>query len=262
MCLIAFSYKQHPKYDLIFAANRDEFYERPTRPAHFWDEHPELLAGKDLKAGGTWLGINRRGEFAALTNYRDPQMRKEGSPSRGHLVLEFLVNTDTAEEYLEKVDRKAERYDGFNILTGSSERLLYYSNKPNRIIPVEPGLYGLSNHLLDTPWPKVQRAKEEMKELLNNRERISEDQLFELLKIDIPAEDDQLPDTGIPKELERAVSPIFIKTNRYGTRSSTVLMIGKDGRVTFEERRYKTGTTEVDNTSRYEFSIEREKQRS
>ncbi|MDX1617781.1 MAG: NRDE family protein [Balneolaceae bacterium] len=256
MCLITFTYKKHPRYTLIFAANRDEFYERPTRPAQFWEEYPDVLAGKDLKAGGTWMGINRNGEFAALTNYRDPEMQKENAPSRGHLVLDFLISSDDAEEYMESVDRISDQYPGFNILTGNSSRLLYYSNKPNRILPVDPGLYGLSNHLLDTPWPKVEWAKRELSNLLQHRETIDEEQLFEILKIDIPADDEQLPDTGIPKELERAVSPIFIKTSQYGTRSSTVLLIDTDGHVTFEERRYKKGTTEVDESSRYEFDIE------
>lgn len=257
MCLIAFSYNQHPKYDLVFAANRDEFYQRPTRPAMFWEEHPGVLAGKDLKAGGTWLGINKKGEFAALTNYRDPQMQKDNAPSRGHLVLDFLTNSDNADQYLRKVDQMAGRYDGFNILTGSMEQLLYYSNHPNRIITVEPGLYGLSNHLLDTPWPKVRRAKQELSDILESRENIDAEDLFEILKIDIPADEDQLPDTGIPKELERAVSPIFIRTSKYGTRSSTVLLIENSGRVTFEERRYKSGTTDVDERNRFEFEIEK-----
>lgn len=256
MCLIAFSFKQHSRYDLIFAANRDEFYERPTRPAQFWEEYPDVLAGKDLKAGGTWMGVNKRGEFSALTNYRDPEMRKENSPSRGHLVLDFLTNFDDAETYLKKVDQKAEQFDGFNILTGTPEQLLYYSNYPNRIIPVEPGLYGLSNHLLDTPWPKVRWAKEKLSEHLQQDKDLDEKQLFDILKIDIPADDEELPDTGIPKELERAVSPIFIKTSRYGTRNSTVLLIDKDGMVTFEERRYKPGTTEVNESNRFEFRID------
>lgn len=255
MCLIAFSYKQHPRYDLVFAANRDEFYERPTRPAQFWEEHPAVLAGKDLKAGGTWLGINRAGEFGALTNYRDPDMRKEDSPSRGHLVLQYLTNSDDPDEYLENIDRISGRYDGFNLLSGTLENLKYYSNKTNEIVHVEPGIHGLSNDLLDTPWPKVERARRELENLLK-QDAPDEQALFDLLKNDSPAPDSVLPDTGIPLELERAVSPIFIRTSKYGTRSSTILLIDKKGLVTFEERRYRPGTTEVDDVNRYEFEIE------
>lgn len=255
MCLIAFSYKQHPRYDLIFAANRDEFYERPTREARFWDDHPGVLAGKDLKAGGTWMGINRTGKFSALTNYRDLRMRKEDPPSRGHLVLQFLILADGSEEYLQKVDQTAGEYNGFNLLAGTVESLMYYSNKSRKIISLEQGLYGLSNHLLDTPWPKVEEAKQELSELIQQDE-IEEQALFDILKNDTPAPDSALPDTGIPREVERAVSSIFIKTENYGTRCSTILFIDKEGLVTFEERRFKNGTLEEIEKNRYGFVIE------
>ncbi|MDX1618051.1 MAG: NRDE family protein [Balneolaceae bacterium] len=255
MCLIVFSYKQHSRYDLIFAANRDEFYKRPTRAAQFWEEHPDLLAGKDLKAGGTWMGINRAGEFAALTNYRDPSMVKPDAPSRGHLVRRFLVNDDAPESYLETVDQQADRYEGFNLLTGTLDELAYYSNKPKEIEKVQPGLHGLSNHLLDTPWPKVTRAKQQLSELME-QETLDKEALFDLLKEDTQAPESELPDTGIPKELERAISPIFIKTQQYGTRCSTLMLIDTRGKVTFVERRYKPGTTETTETNRYEFRIE------
>lgn len=256
MCLIAFSYKNHIKYELVFLANRDEFYERPTRAAGFWDEYPELLAGKDLKAGGTWMGINKSGEFSALTNYRDMDMRKEDPPSRGHLVLNFLTSSDEPEQYLKKVDSEAHRFDGFNLIVGNLDDLSYYTNKTNNIQRLNPGVHGLSNHLLDTPWPKVTRAKQELAGQLQF-DTIDEQALFDILKNDIPAPDPELPDTGIPRELERAVSPIFIKTDRYGTRCSTILLVDKNGEVIFEERRYKPGTTQVDETNRYEFRLEK-----
>lgn len=254
MCLLVFSYKNHPDYDLIFAANRDEFYGRPTRPAVFWEDHPNLLAGKDLKAGGTWMGITKSGKISALTNYRDPSIQKDDAPSRGHLVRNYLTDSTEADTFLKDIKRNADRYNGFNILAGTIERLMYYSNQEKEIRPLDPGLYGLSNKLLDTPWPKVQHAKAELNAIVS-QDSISEEALFDLLKYDHQAPDEELPDTGIPIELERAVSPVFIATDKYGTHSSTILLIGKSGEVVFEERRFVSGTQQVDDVNRYEFKI-------
>lgn len=254
MCLIVFSYKEHPQYDLIFAANRDEFYNRPTEPAKFWDEQPDVLAGKDLKAGGTWLGITRRGSFSALTNYRDMAVSKDNPPSRGHLVLDYLTNGSDPKAYLEKVDEKAELYNGFNLLAGTPDELMYYSNELQKIEQLSPGLYGLSNHLLNTPWPKVEQARKDLQQAIDQDE-ITEERLFELLKHDVPAPDDTLPSTGLSLELERAVSSVFIKTKGYGTRASTVVLIDKEGHVTFSERRYGPGVAEGRETGRFEFDI-------
>lgn len=254
MCLIVFSYKQHPDYDLIFAANRDEFYGRPTRKAEFWDEHPSVLAGKDLEAGGTWMGITTQGYFSAVTNYRDPDMVKDNPPSRGHLVLDYLKKEKDPEEYLKQVHSKADAYSGFNLLTGTMEKLMYYSNRQKDIARLEPGLYGLSNHLLDTPWPKVRQAKSDLDQLIRQGE-IEPSKLYSILTNDRVADDSELPDTGIPKELERAISPAFIRTETYGTRSSTVLLVDKNGHVTYEERRYKDGSTETDKVNRYTFEL-------
>lgn len=254
MCLITFSYQQHPKYRLIFAANRDEKHERPTRQAKFWDNHPEILAGKDLKAGGTWMGITQYGSWAALTNFRNPSIRRDDPPSRGKLVLDYLKNGDRPEDYLRELHPKANQYMGFNLLVGSMDQLGYYSNQQNEIELLDSGLYGLSNHLLDTGWPKVQRAKEKLNELIKD-ESISEEALFDLLADDQEAPDSELPSTGIPKEIERKVSPIFIKSEDYGTRCSTVLLIDNEGQVTFTERRFKPGTLQVMDENRYQFTI-------
>lgn len=255
MCLIVFSYQQHPKYDLIFAANRDEHYERPTRPAQFWDDHPQILAGKDLKAGGTWMGINKKGAFAALTNFRNPAIKKPNPPSRGHLVLDYLKNSSNSKNYLQTVDEKADRYMGFNLLAGTLDRLCYYSNQRNEIRRIDSGLYGLSNHLLDTPWPKVETAKTGLRKIIQEKS-ISEETLFDLLANEQEAPDDELPSTGIPPEIEKEVSPIFIKSDGYGTRCSTVLLINKNKNVTFVERRFKAGTMDIEAENRYQFSIE------
>lgn len=257
MCLLVFSYKKHPVYDLIFATNRDEFYERPTRAAQFWEKEPSVLAGKDLQAGGTWLGITKEGKFSAITNYRDPSIQKEDAPSRGHLVFDYLIGDENPEQYVKNVDERADKYNGFNLLTGDMSELTmkYYSNQEQKIRDLDAGLYGLSNKLLDTPWPKVQKAKNRLAEIIDSPD-ISGQDLFDLLNDHERAPDDKLPDTGIPQEMERAVSPIFIKTENYGTRNSTIILVDKSGNVTFEERRYQSGTQIVDEKNRFQFQIE------
>ena len=255
MCLIVFAYKQHPDYDFVFAANRDEFYDRPTEAAHFWDQHPSLLAGKDLKAGGTWMGITRSGSFSALTNYRDLSITKENAPSRGHLVLDFLTGDKAPAAYLEQIDEKAHKFNGFNLLVGNMNELMYYSNQQREVQSLSPGTYGLSNHLLNTGWPKVKQAREAMKEAISRNE-LSEEMLFRILENDRQAADDALPNTGLPLELERAVSSVFIKTDGYGTRGSTVLVVDKEGRVKLTERLYEPGTAVIMETNRYEFRID------
>ena len=254
MCLIAFSYQQHSQYKLIVTANRDEAYQRPTRAAQFWEDDTNILAGKDLKAGGSWMGIHRSGRFSAITNYRDPGITKEDPPSRGHLVLDFLKSSAPPADYLQKIDQNSEKYMGFNLLTGTLNSLYYYSNQEQDIRQLEPGTYGLSNHLLDTPWPKVQRAKHRLTNLIQ-KDTISENKLFGLLADDAQAPDKALPNTGIPQDIEKKVSPIFIKGQEYGTRCSTVLLINHNDEATFIERRFKPGTIEVIEENKYSFSI-------
>ncbi len=253
MCLIVFSYDQHPKYKLILAANRDEFYERPTTAMHYWDEHPDLLAGKDLKAGGTWLGLHKAGRFAALTNYRDLTIKKEDPPSRGHLVKDFLLKEEEPERYLQKLNSDAKRYEGFNLLTMGAEGLYHFSNQTNEIQPVKPGIHGLSNALLNTPWPKVQKAQQRFSETL--QDSFSEEKLFSFLTDTEKAKDEQLPSTGIPFEWEKAISSIFIKTEGYGTRSSTVLTLTYDGEVNIIERRYEHEDDRVKEENSFQLHI-------
>lgn len=254
MCLIVFSYKQHPDYDLIFAANRDENHSRPARAAQFWDDHPDILAGKDLKAGGTWMGVSKQGAFAALTNYRDPELERDNPPSRGKLVLDYLKGNGNPLPFLNKLDKQADAYEGFSILAGTINKLAYYTNQDNKIQLLERGLYGLSNHLLDTPWPKVKRAKEQLYQIIQ-KDAISEEALFNILADEQEAPEEQLPDTGIPKDIEKKVSPIFIKGDDYGTRCSTILLIDTNGGVTFSERRFKAGTMDIADQNRYQFTI-------
>jgi uncharacterized protein with NRDE domain len=237
MCLILFAYDVHPAYRLVLLANRDEFYARPTAPAAFWPEAPELLAGRDLVAGGTWLGVSRGGRLAAVTNYRDPSDERHG-PSRGLLTRDFLLTTAAPRPFLAKRDPPAGAYCGFNLLFGDGDGLSYYSNRDDGLRPVSAGLYGLSNHLLDTPWPKVTRGRNALARALALPAPLDEDQLLALLADRSMAPDDQLPETGVGPEWERILSPTFIISPRYGTRASSLLLIDIRGHVTFMERRF------------------------
>jgi len=252
MCLIAFSYDDHPKYKLILAANRDAFYERPTRAAQFWNEKPDILAGKDLKAGGTWMGIHKDGRWGALTNYRDPSIKKENPPSRGELVLNYLGNNHSAIDFIRSIKSKSNAYNGFNLLLGDSSGIYHFSNQAHEITKAKPGIHGISNALLDTPWPKLTVAKAGLKEIISKAD-FSREELFELLKNDAKAVDEELPDTGIPYEWEKTVSAIFIKSQNYGTRCSTILLIDYEGKVEFTERRFIENTGEVSETNTYSF---------
>lgn len=225
----------------MFAANRDEFLNRPTAPAAFWEDAPELLAGRDLEAGGTWCGITRTGRFGAVTNYRDPSGHKPAAPSRGDLVPGFLRSDDSPAAYLEGLIATADRYNGYNLLLGDAASLCYFSNREGVVRTLRPGLYGLSNHLLDTPWPKVVRAKDAMARLLDDPV-LDPEPFFALLADESRAPDEALPATGIDPEWERALSAAFIRIADYGTRTSTVILLDEDGRVSFWERTFSAGT--------------------
>lgn len=240
MCLILFAFNAHPRYKLILAANRDEFYARPTAPAAYWADAPDIFAGRDLAAGGTWLGVTKTGRFAAITNFRNPSA-PQGTRSRGHLVSEFLREKSSAGEYLQTVKVTADEYSGFNLLVGnfggSQSKISYFSNQSNDIVNLSSGIYGLSNHLLDTPWHKIVSGKQAFSEAVSSEE-VNEHRLFEILADDAQANDDDLPETGVGLERERLLSPLFIKTENYGTRCSTVLLIDNDGQIFFEERSF------------------------
>lgn len=237
MCLIFLSINNHPTYKLIVAANRDEFYNRKTVAAHFWRDHPEILAGRDLEAGGTWMGISKTGKISMVTNYRDLKNLKHNAPSRGHLVSDFLLNGDKPDAYLKLVSQKGSEYNGYNLIVGSADELYYYSNYKEGVERVPDGLHGLSNHLLNTPWPKVRWGIKKLEPILA-QSKINTDQLFDLLYNDQRANDDQLPDTGIGLERERALSSMFIKSPNYGSRSSTVILVDKQNHALFKERVY------------------------
>jgi len=237
MCLILFAYNVHPAYRLILAANRDEFYERPSAPADFWTKDPQILAGLDLKEKGTWLGVTRNGKFAAITNYRDPASWRTQAPSRGKLVSRYLTGSNEPEKYLKNISQKAHAYNGFNILLGDANNLFAYSNR-GEIQKLSDGIYGLSNRLLDTPWPKVKRGKGLLEAALEKKGNELEEALFALLADCRIPPDDELPQTGVGLEWERILSSVFITSPVYGTRSSTILLIGKNRRVKFVEKVY------------------------
>lgn len=241
MCLIFISIKQHPTYKLILAANRDEFYSRKTAAAHFWEDHPHILGGRDLEASGSWLAMTTTGSISMLTNYRDVANLKSVAPSRGQLVSDYLVNQPEPDRYLKSIEPVGQQYNGFNLVVGSVEELWYYSNYREGVSKLEPGFYGLSNHLLETPWPKVTRGKEKLAPILN-QQTIQPDQLFEILLDDQRADDNHLPQTGLPLDRERALSSMFIKTENYGSRCSTVILVDQNNQVHFTERVYNTET--------------------
>ncbi|MDR9416909.1 MAG: NRDE family protein [Gracilimonas sp.] len=256
MCLITFAYKTHPKFKLILAGNRDEFYARPTRKAKFWTEegHPELLAGKDLQGGGTWLGVHKDGRWGALTNYRDFSLKKDNPPTRGELVLDYLKSSFSAPDYLESIKPKAKQYNGFNLLLGDKNGLYHFLNQEREINTVKPGIHGLSNASLDTPWKKLTLANAELSNVIS-KDEFEKEELFKLLINEKKALEKDLPSTGLSQEMEKAVSSIFIKTQDYGSRCSTILLIQKDGTIDFTERRFKAGTSSMDGEQHFQFKI-------
>lgn len=251
MCLITFAYESHPDYPLVLAANRDESYERPTASADFWEEAPHVLAGRDKKAGGTWMGVTRAGHWAAITNVRSETDRRPDAPSRGHLVAEYLKEEPNPHEFLETVAATADEYNGFNLLFGTPTTVLYFSNQEEEQRSVEPGIHGISNASLDTSWPKVERAKASLASIMDDE--VTPERLLDLLDDRRPAPDEELPDTGVGKDVERKLSPIFITGDSYGTRSSTVLLLHRPGEATFVERSFVRGTPIK--TRRFSFEI-------
>ncbi len=254
MCLILFAWQTHPRYPLVVAANREEFHARPTAAAEFWQEMPQLLAGRDLQAGGTWLGITRTGRFAAITNYREPQAPELPlERSRGHLVRDFLADEVSPQSHAGLLQEQAAAYRGFNLLLGDPDQLLYVSNRSDRPVSVGAGCHGLSNHLLDTDWPKVHSGQAHLETLLED-DRLDSEALFELLT-DRTLTPGEMPldfeDSDLPEQLMRHY---FIVSPVYGTRSSTVLLADRDGNVEFVERQFDPAGMTT-GTSRFEFKI-------
>ena len=240
MCLLIFAHRADPDYPLVIAANRDEFHAHPTAAADFWPEHPMLLAGRDLEQGGTWMGVPRTGRFAAITNYRDPARTPPAPRSRGELPLDFLVGDEQPDTFLEKLCTRAGEYAGFNLLVGDGENLWYFSNSatdsdPRRLLP---GIYGLSNARLDTPWPKVEVGKHKLRSLLETGEVADHQRLATVVSDRQTADPQDLLRQGLNGEMDQLLSAQFIVTGRYGTRSSTTLWRDKDGHTHWQELSY------------------------
>ena len=233
MCLVLVVWRVHPTYPCLVAANRDEFHARPAARAEWWPDHPQILAGRDLRAGGTWLGVTRTGRFAALTNYRDPGRRRPDAPSRGALVTTILESGASVAEGLTYLRDVGANYDGFNLIFSDGVRLGIYESVRGSGRELGPGIYGLSNHLLDTPWPKVQNAKSRLEAALSRLTDTAP--LLGLLRDDRPAPDAELPRTGVSLEWERLLSSAFVRAPDYGTRCSTIIRIDARGRAYFDE---------------------------
>ncbi len=243
MCLIVFAWRVIPAVPLVAAANRDEFYQRATAPAAPWPEHPQIFAGRDLQAGGSWMGItqpepgSKASRFAAITNIRAPSEHRDNAPSRGHLVADYLAGNMTPQEYVDAIRADAGAYNGFNLVLSDGDTLIWFSNRgdgdPRNGKPLEPGVYGLSNALLDAPWPKVLKTKAQFASLLCLG--APDDAYFEMLADTTPAPDQRLPETGVPLDLERMLSAVRIESPSYGTRTSTVVKLYADAPATLQE---------------------------
>ena len=251
MCLILLGYQVHPAYSLVVAANRDEFHARPTAPAHWWAEAPDLLAGRDLRGGGTWMGITRGKRFAAVTNLRNPALEQIGAPSRGNLVANFLRSDADPGAYLAGIEPGKSCYNGFNLLVGNEHELWYLSNQAAGTRRLEPGIYGVSNAPLGTSWPKTGWGESALRERLADG-RVEPEAVLEVLADRTVAPDPELPDTGVGAERERVLAPAFIVSPEYGTRASTVLLLAPDGTSTWVERTFRPDGSIVGET-RFDF---------
>jgi len=239
MCLILFAHRVNPDYPLVLAGNRDEFHDRPAAPADFWATEPEVLAGRDLVGGGTWLGITRTGRLAAVANFRHPAEKDRQGLSRGRLTLDFLRGAEAPTAYLETIARHGEGYKGFNLLVGiAGAELAYYANRKDVIRRLRPGVYGLSNAFLDTPWPKVEQGKAAFAACLAAAGPLEAEALLNMLADTSRPPDCLLPDTGVGREKERLLSSRFIASRDYGTRASTIILVERAGTVTFVERSF------------------------
>lgn len=254
MCVLAFAWRRHPALPVVIVGNRDEFHDRPTAPADWWSGHPEVLAGRDLLGGGTWMGLSKRGRFAVVTNIREQAVVGPERPrSRGALVRDFLISGLSPAEWTTTVD--PDLYQGFNLLYGDLDDARYLSNRDSRRESLDPGVYGLSNHLLDTPWPKLVRTRDRISRCLES-DAVPVPEMFDALADRQTVPDDELPATGVPREWERRLSAVFIAGDEYGTRASTVITINAGGTATLEERGFGAAGLPLE-VRRFEFSISR-----
>ena len=235
MCLIALNWDPDSSHPLVIVSNRDEFYQRKATKAHFWPQHPEIFGGTDLLAGGTWLAMSQKGRLAAITNFRE--LDTSGERSRGELTSHFLMTDQSAQSYLENVHTRHDKYAGFNLLLADDTGLWYYSNRENIVRQLPPGLYGLSNGLLNTPWPKVRRLKKSLAQAIHDNE-LNNQHLIKMLHNEKRPPDNELPQTGVDPVWERMLAPCFIRSPAYGTRNSAALVLNRNGEMIWHEQRY------------------------
>lgn len=255
MCLILIALNRHPRYPLVLAANRDEYFDRPTREADYWEDAPHVLGGRDLKAGGSWLGVDKRGRLAAVTNLREPPLTRTGLASRGGLVADFLKSTVQPEDYLDGVVQRRHRYDGYNLLVGNGTKLFFHNSRHAGYRQLDDGVHAVSNGDLDAGWPKIVRGGTALSALLESGSEPEPEALFTILGDTTVAADEELPDTGIGRDLERGLSPVFVRMNGYGTRCSTVVFLDAHRSLTFYERSFgEDGTASA--PRRFEFTLE------
>jgi uncharacterized protein with NRDE domain len=240
MCLLVLAWNTHPRYRLVVAANRDEYHERPTAALARWPAPEDMLAGRDLRAGGTWLGIDRRRRFGIVTNFRDLVRAPAQAPTRGGLIPDYLRGADAPGDHLAALEGEAAAYGGFNLLLADGDSLWYASNRTRPFSrALSPGVHGLSNELLDTPWPKLRRVRRGFEEWLRRAGNAEDGELFALLADRAPATDEEgVPSTGLSPEWERTLSSPFVRNESYGTRCSTLVAIEPTGACYVAERRF------------------------
>ncbi len=252
MCVLAFAWQKHPDFPVVLAGNRDEFHVRPTAPVDWWADRPEVLAGRDLEGGGTWMGLSRNGRFAVVTNIREPRVPGPASPpSRGRLVSEYLASVQPPPAWF--ADLEPEAYRGFNLIFGDREQAWYGSNRLPTPVPLEPGIYGLSNHLLDTPWPKLLSVRDGLEGSIGPAGPGIAG-LFDLLADRQRPPAHLLPDTGVPEEWEQLLSSVFIVHPEYGTRASTVILLERSGSAYLEERGFDASGEQLE-ARRFRFDL-------
>ncbi|MCC2607307.1 NRDE family protein [Planctobacterium marinum] len=238
MCILFIAVKQHPNYPLIIAANRDEFYQRPTSESHFWEKCPDLLAGQDLEAGGTWMGVTKGGFISALTNIRAPHLNRDDADSRGRLVLDYLSQPQLRPDYVQRLHQQRHHYNGYNLLFGRWNDLAVYNNHEDSLQFLSPGFYGLSNANLNSPWPKINKGVQALKTYCQQQQYVDSESLLALLRNEEKAADHLLPQTGIPEQWEKQLSSIFIQSEGYGTRTSTLFWVDTQGDAMWHERTF------------------------
>ena len=258
MCVILLALKQNRKYPFIVAANRDEYYGRPSIAADYWPDLPEVIAGRDKLAGGTWLGVNRNGRFAAVTNHYEPGFHNSKLQSRGELVSSFLVTGESLDEYSRQLERTGDDYNGFGLVFGSFSRLRYQTNRDSTIVDITEGVHGLSNHFLNTPWPRVEEGKRRLLETAQSFDSLDANHLFDLLCDDLDSGKNSFEEntSELIKAADPSELPIFIRLKDYGTRCSSVVLIDHNGTVIFEERTFDPTSNRIEARRRFEFDIQ------